>query len=102
LPSVEKLYREFKAQGLEVLLIDFREAPDVVKRAVQERGYAARVLLDQSGDVAGRMYGVWGPPTGYFIDRRGNLIGRVAGPRDWDTPAGRQFILALLEANPKR
>lgn len=102
MPSVEKLYREFKAQGLEVLLIDFREAPDVVKRAVQERGYAARVLLDQSGDVAGRMYGVWGPPTGYFIDRRGNLIGRVAGPRDWDTPAGRQFILALLEANPKR
>ena len=102
MPSVEKLYREFKAQGLEVLLIDFREDPDVVRRTVQGRGYAARVLLDQSGHVAGREYGVWGPPTGYFIDRRGNLIGRVAGPRDWDTPAARKFVLALLQRDAKR
>ena len=52
-----------------MLLIDFRESPDHVRRVVKERGYTAPVLLDVSGDVTGRVYGVWGPPTVYLVDR---------------------------------
>ncbi len=79
-------------------LISFRENPDVVKRSVKERGYIAPVLLDESGDVTGRAYGVWGPPTVYFVDREGRLIGRAVGPRNWETPAARGFVQALLDA----
>ena len=79
-------------------LISFRENPDVVKRTVKERGYIAPVLLDESGDVTGRAYGVWGPPTVYFVDREGRLIGRAVGPRNWETPAARGFVQALLDA----
>ena len=64
------LYREFRDQGLEVLLIDFRESPDHVRKVVRDRGYVAPVLLDESGDVTGRVYGVWGPPTIYLVDAR--------------------------------
>ena len=71
MPSVNRLYGEFKAKGLEVLLVTFRESADLVKKMAQERGYIAPVLLDASGDVAGRVYGVWGPPTAYLIDRQG-------------------------------
>ena len=74
----------------------------MVKRTVKERGYVAPVLLDQSGEVTGKAYGVWGPPTAYFVDRRGRLVGRVAGSRSWDGPSPRNFILGLLEASPKR
>jgi len=49
LPSVNALHRELRGQGLEVLLIDFRESPDRVRRVVKERGYTAPVLLDESG-----------------------------------------------------
>jgi len=77
LPSVDALYKEYKARGLEVRLIDFRESPDVVRKAVAERGYTAPVLLDESGDTTGRMYGVWGPPTVYLLDRQGRLVGRL-------------------------
>ena len=101
MPSVNKVYTEFKSKGLEVLLISFRENPGVVKRTVQERGYVAPVLLDEKGDVTGREYGVWGPPTAYFVDRRGQLIGRVVGPRGWDSPEARTFIRALLDAGAK-
>ena len=101
MPSVNKLYTEFKSKGLEVLLISFREDPALVKRTVQERGYNAPVLLDQSGKVTGEVYGVWGTPTSYFINRRGQLVGHIIGPRDWGSPAARQFVLALLEADPK-
>jgi AhpC/TSA family len=96
LPSVHALYRDLTPQGFEVLLIDFREDPDVVRRTVQERGYTARVLIDRSGDVTGKAYGVWGPPTIYFVDRQGRLVGRAVGPRGWDTPAARQFVIELL------
>lgn len=78
-------------------MISFREDLDLVRRTVQERGYGASVLLDQSGDVTGRVYGVWGPGTKYFVDRQGRLVGRHVGPHDWTTPAGRAFIQALLD-----
>jgi peroxiredoxin len=98
LPSVNALYREFRGQGLEVLLIAFRESPDRVRRVVKERGYTAPVLLDESGDVTGRVYGVWGPPTLYLVDRAGRLVGRAIGRRDWGTPAARTFMRELLLA----
>ena len=98
MPPVQKVHRDLKGKGLEVLLIDFREDPDLVRRAVKERGYTAPVLLDESGDVTGKVYGVWGPPTVYLIDRQGRLVGRATGPRPWDSPAGRRLIEALLAA----
>jgi hypothetical protein len=101
LPSVDKLYSDFRGRGLEVLLVNFREDPELVKRTARDRGYIAPVLIDRSGDVTGRSYGVWGPPTAYFVDRRGQLIGRTVGPRDWSTPAARAFLEALLGAGAK-
>ncbi len=101
MPSVNRIYTEFKNQGLEVLLVDIRENPDLVKRTVQERGYVAPILLDQSGDVAGRQWGVWGTPTAYIIDRQGRLSGRMVGARDWNKPEARKFVLDLLEADAK-
>jgi peroxiredoxin len=101
LPSVNALYQQFEKQGLEVLLIAFREDPDLVRRTVQERGYIAPVLLDQSGEVAGKRYGVWGPPTVYVIDREGRLIARAVGPRSWDSPTARALVEALLLAPTK-
>lgn len=98
MPSVNRLYTELRDKGLEVRLVSFREDPGLVKRTVQERGYTAPVLLDRSGDVTGRGYGVWGTPTSYLIDRQGRLVGRVVGPRPWESPAARTLLLDLLEA----
>ncbi len=101
MPPVNQLYTEFRRKGLEVLLITFREDPAVVRRAVQERGYVAPVLLDESGEVTGQRYGVWGPPTMYVVDREGRLIGRGVGSQPWDAPSARRFLAALLQAKPK-
>lgn len=102
MPSVDKIYGEFGARGLDVRLISIREAPALVKRTVAERGYAAPVLLDESGDVAGKAYGVWGPPSAYLVDRQGRLLGRMVGPRDWDTPAARKLVQELLALPQQR
>ena len=98
MPSINRLAKELKPKGLEVALVTFRESPDLVKRTVEERGYTARVLLDESGDTTGRAYGVFGPPAVYVVDRAGRLVGRGVGPREWDSPAMRKFLAELLAA----
>jgi AhpC/TSA family len=97
LPSVNRLYADLKEKGLAVLLVSFREDPALVRRTVKERGYVAPVLLDGSGDVTGRVYGVWGPPTSYLVDRRGRLIARLVGARDWSSPAARRLLEVALD-----
>jgi hypothetical protein len=91
------LYEEFKGKGLQVVLVNFQESADTVRKAAQERGYVAPVLVDSSGDVTGRVYGVWGPPTSYLVDRQGRLVGRIQGARDWTTPVARNLIKSLVE-----
>ncbi len=88
---------ELKGKGLELVMIDFRENPELVRRTVKERAYTGRVLLDESGDTTGRVYGVFGTPTVYFVDREGNLVGRLVGARDWESPTARKFVEELLE-----
>jgi len=90
---------ELKDKGLELVMIAFRETPELVRRTLKERGYTAQVLLDESGDITGRVYGVFGPPTVYFVDRRGNLVGRMVGARDWESPAAR-MVRSKMMASP--
>jgi hypothetical protein len=61
----------------------------------------ATVLLDASGDVTGRQYGVWGPPTAYLVDREGQLVGRMVGAKDWSGPAARDLLRAFVTAPPR-
>ncbi len=79
-----------------MLLISFRESAELVKRTAAERGYVAPVLLDASGDVTGRVYGVWGPPTAYLVDREGRLIGRMIGAKDWSGAAACDLIRSFV------
>ena len=69
-----------------------------MKRTATERGYTAPVLVDQSGEVTGKSYGVWGPPTVYVVDRRGQLLGRIVGARDWSGPGARRLVQSLLDS----
>lgn len=97
MPSVNHLYTELGKKGLAVLLVDFREDAELVRRTVRERGYVAPVLLDASGDVTGRLYGVFGPPTAYLVDRQGRLIARLVGARDWERPEVRRVLDTVLD-----
>jgi len=81
--------------------VSFREDAALVKRTAAERGYAAPVLVDQKGDVTGISYGVFGPPTAYLIDRRGRIVARIVGERDWAKPAVKSLLLEVLKQPSK-
>ncbi len=96
MPSVNRAYEEFKDKGLQVYLVDIRESADAVRKTVTERRYTAPVLLDASGDVTGRGFGVWGPPTFFFLNKQGQIIARGEGERGWDRPEAKTFLRDLL------
>ena len=96
MPQMEKLHREFKDQGLEVVAVNFREDKQTVKKFVAELGLTFRILLDSDGNVSND-YGAWSLPLSYFVDRKGNFIGKVAGDRPWDGKEARAFFQELLQ-----
>jgi len=39
--------------------------------------------------------GIRGVPTGFVLDRQGNMIAASEGPVDWDSPTALQYLTSL-------
>jgi thiol-disulfide isomerase/thioredoxin len=96
MPAMERLYQEFKDQGLGMLAVDLQESPDTVAAFMRQFQLTFPALLDRDGTVSDR-YGVRFIPTTYIVGRAGALLGRVVGPRDWAGLPARQLIATLLD-----
>ncbi len=96
MPSMERLYQEFKGEGLEVVAINFMEREKPITSFLKENGFTFPVLLDKKGEIA-RSYGVHGLPVTFLIARNGNLLARSMGYKDWYKPEIRQLISKLLK-----
>ncbi len=80
MPAIEKVYRSFKSQGLEVLAINATNQDSVSAAAafIQELGLTFPIPLDRNGEVSAR-YILRGLPSSYFIDRKGIIRSVVVG-----------------------
>lgn len=98
--GVERIGHERKAQAFTVLAVNVEEPKDLVASWVKGAGLTMPVLLDYDGAVA-RDYRVTATPTIYLIGRDGRLVARASGTRDWEGPAGRALLDALIAAPPQ-
>ncbi len=89
-----KLEAEFRKDGLALLGIT-NETPDLVRDFFTKQGYSFATVLDPKDDVSD-VYSFNVTPTIVFIGRHGQVLGRVIGARNWDSPDGRAFIRHLL------
>jgi peroxiredoxin len=96
MPSMEKLYREFEDQGLEIVAVNFMESPELVKEFVLEEGLTYPILIDRQASIA-ESYGVMRLPETVLIGRRGNLLGKSAGYKDWYKQDVRDLVSLLLK-----
>ncbi len=78
MPDIEKVYQEYKDDGLVVLAVDIGEKQDKVKEFVENNGYTYTVLLDTDQAVASK-YNISAIPASYFIDPEGNVVKRHVG-----------------------
>ncbi|MFZ5800415.1 MAG: TlpA disulfide reductase family protein [Candidatus Omnitrophota bacterium] len=68
IPEVNKLYADYKEEGLIILGINIMGNKTKVDPFSKKEGIKYRVLLDSNGEVA-EMYGVLGVPTRVLIDK---------------------------------
>ena len=96
MPSIQRLYEEFKPLGLEVVAVSVDEGgPERVQKWVEERKLTFEILHDQSGDVE-RIYQTIGVPETFIIDREGVIVKKVIGPVEWDHPTHTALLRRLL------
>jgi peroxiredoxin len=72
LPLLNKVYDQHKAKGLKVYTVDLKEAVDLVKTTMKDRGYTMPCLLDTDAAVA-KLYKVSGIPSTFLVGADGNI-----------------------------
>ena len=81
MPQVDKLHKEFKDRGLEVMSINVGESADRASAYLTKNGYGFTALLDTDRQVS-TQYQVNGIPTLVVIDKAGNVTDYLVGARD--------------------
>ncbi len=95
MPSMNRLYREYKGKGLEILAISTDNSASKVKDYISQNSLAFQVLMDDNIKVA-RQYKVFSLPTTFLIDRNGIIVDRFLGEQDWISPEQKKRIEELL------
>lgn len=96
MPSMERLYGEFRGRGLEIVAVNFMEPRELVQAFAREQNLTYPMLLDRRSDIAER-YGVLRLPETVVIGRRGEVIAKTTGYKDWYEEDVRELVSALLE-----
>jgi DsbE subfamily thiol:disulfide oxidoreductase len=96
MPEMEKLYREYKGKGLEIVAVNVKDKKDAALKFVSSMKLTYPILLDPEGE-AGLLYGAWGMPATYLIDRKGVVQARLWGPAEWYSPQARKLIAQMVE-----
>lgn len=98
LPAFEKLYQGLKGKDAAFLPISVyaKANKDEVDAFAIGLGASFPVFLARDGNVTDK-YWTWGVPVTYLIDKKGWIIGRATGPRDWTSSDVKDFIDSLLK-----
>ncbi len=100
MPSLAKLYNEFKESGFVILAIDIAEKKEVVRNYVSNARLPFPILLDADGKVAAQ-YGIRAHPAHFLLDGEGKMVGSAMGARNWASDETRNLIRFLIDQNGK-
>ena len=97
---MEQVHKRLNQKGLTVLAVNMKESRNQVANWVKEKKVSSLVLLDSNGAVS-RWYRVTGTPMVILIGRKGELVGRAVGPRDWMGEKGQALFETMLAARAR-
>jgi peroxiredoxin len=96
MPSIQRMYEQLKNKDFEILAISVNDTPEAAKSYVRDNKLSFPILLDLEYRAT-QLYGVRGFPTTYIVDKSGNLIGKLVGSREWDTPDVIEVFKAIID-----
>jgi len=95
MPVFNRLYKEMRARGLEVVAISADRSEGYVRDYTSKHSLDFRVLYDESRDVVKR-YKVFSMPTTFLIDKNGFIVEKFFGEYDWTDQEIKKKIEKLL------
>jgi thiol-disulfide isomerase/thioredoxin len=98
MPSMEKLHQKLKGKDFALVTINLQEPASRVKAFFEAYKLTFTALLDSTGEV-GVSFGIRAIPTTFILDRTGRIIGRVNGPREWDSKASIALFENLIDTD---
>ncbi len=76
--------------------VNLQEDPEAVVGFGRAFQIPFPLVLDREDRVQ-KLFGVRGHPSNVLIDRKGRIVGRILGERDWGSHAARDLVRSLLE-----
>jgi peroxiredoxin len=97
MPSLQKLYEEFKDRGLMVVAVSIEPAGSDgrIRAFAQKYDLTFDILHDPTGHLD-KAYRTTGVPESFVIDRNGVITRKVFGEKDWSTMDNRALIAQLV------
>ena len=95
MPAMERLYQEFRGKGLEIVAVNFMESREQVQAFAEEQKLTYPMLLDGKAEIA-EQYGVMRLPETVLIGRKGEVLAKSIGYKDWYKDDVRELVAALL------
>ena len=97
MPSMEELSKRFKEKDFVFLAISVDYAGiQPVKEFIEKHRYTFPVLIDPKCETLD-LFEVKGIPTTFLIDKKGMIIGKAIGPKDWKKSEVVSIVNLLLE-----
>ena len=82
LPSLNQFQKELASSGVVVLGVSVDRNEKAYRQFLKRAGVNFRTSRDPEANVSSR-YGTFKYPETYVIDRRGKVVQKHIGPRDW-------------------
>jgi len=97
MPSMEKLYKELKDEDFEILAVSIdASGAKAVAPFMKEYKLSFPALLDPEGKIQ-RLYWTTGIPESFIIDKKGIIVKKIIGARDWASPESVRFFRNLIK-----
>ena len=101
MPSLNNLYLELKDKGLVVLSISIDTSEEPVRAFISERKLVFPVLMDKKQKVYSKKYFLYGLPVTFLIDKKGIIVEKFIGERDWSSQEMKEKIARLLDGQKR-
>jgi len=102
MPSMEALHQHYKENEFLFLTISVDYGgPEPVRKFIEKHRYRFPVLFDPAGKTLD-LFEITKIPATLIIDKKGEMIGRVIGPRNWRSPEVFSLIDQMLNEKPSR
>jgi cytochrome c biogenesis protein CcmG/thiol:disulfide interchange protein DsbE len=96
MPSMEKLYKEFKDENFEILAVSIDAlGANAVSPFMKKYNLSFLALLDPEGTIK-TLYQTTGVPESFIINKQGILVEKIIGPRNWAAPEVVRYFRDLI------